>query len=160
MVEFTKLIQAQFDKMCASGKLFRSSITGQQVWDLYIKGFETEHNPIFRDPNSTIHNCNICKNFIRRYGNIVSLDENYNIVTMFNVSPSEEFILVAKKLTIVLTSAPISEVFFETFDELNVLPYESCKKTNSVFRLGVHQNFKRYTEEEAIVDVIIEIVES
>ncbi len=35
MKEFNKVIQAQFDKMCKTGKLFRSSLTGQQVWDLY-----------------------------------------------------------------------------------------------------------------------------
>ena len=40
MIEFTKKIQAQFDKMCSTGKLFRSSITGQKVWDIYINGFE------------------------------------------------------------------------------------------------------------------------
>lgn len=52
MIEFNKLIQAQFSKMCATGKLFRSSVTGQQVWDMYLNGFTPEHNPIFRDPNS------------------------------------------------------------------------------------------------------------
>jgi hypothetical protein len=56
MVEFQKIIQAQFDKMCSTGKLFRSSITGQEVWDLYLNGFEEEHNPIFRDPESSTNN--------------------------------------------------------------------------------------------------------
>lgn len=96
MVEFTKMIQSQFDRMCATGKLFRSSLTGQQVWDLYINGFDKKHNTIFRDPESSIHNCNLCKNFIRRYGNIVAIDENYNVVSMFDVNAPEEFISVAK----------------------------------------------------------------
>ena len=39
MVELNKLIQAQFDKMCSTGKLFRSSLTGDQVWNIYINGF-------------------------------------------------------------------------------------------------------------------------
>jgi hypothetical protein len=73
MVEFNKLIQAQFDKMCATGKLFRSSVTGQRVWELYINGFEKKYNPIFRDPESSVNNCNLCKNFIRRYGNVVAI---------------------------------------------------------------------------------------
>ena len=30
MIELNKKIQAQFDKMCATGKLFRSSLLGQE----------------------------------------------------------------------------------------------------------------------------------
>ena len=149
MVDFNKQIQAQFDKMCTTGKLFRSKITGQQVWDLYISGFKPEDNPIFRDPNSTTHNCNLCNNFIRRYGNIVALDENYNIITIFDVDAPKEYLNSCKKITEVLKNSVISEVFFETFNELNSLPYESCSKTNTIFKLGIDKNVKRYTKEEA-----------
>lgn len=149
MIEFNQLIQAQFNKMCATGKLFRSSLTGQQVWDLYINGFAKEDNPIFRDPVSTTHNCNLCKNFIRRYGNIVSIDENYNIVTMFDVEVPKEYKNSAKTISTALQKAKISEVFFETFNELNLLPYESCTKNNVQFKLGIEKNVKRYTKEEA-----------
>lgn len=149
MIEFTKKIQAQFDKMCATGKLFRSSVTGHQVWDLYINGFEKKHNPIFRDPESSTHNCNLCKNFIRRYGNIVAIDENYNIVTMFDVDAPDEFKTVANSISNYLKKESISEVFFETFAELNSLPYESCNKNMADFKLGIDKNVKRYTKEEA-----------
>jgi len=149
MIKFTEVIQTQFDKMCASGKLFRSSLTGQQVWDLYINGFEKKYNPIFRDPESSMHNCNLCKNFIRRYGNIVSIDENYNIITMFDVIVPKEFITVAKSISDSLKITKISDVFFETFNELNSLPYESCNKNNDLFKLGIDKNVKRYTKEEA-----------
>jgi len=148
-MEFTKLIQAQFDKMCATGKLFRSSLTGHQVWDLYINGFEKKHNPIFRDPESSTHNCNFCKNFIRRYGNIVAIDENYDVVTMFDIDAPDEFKTVANLISRNLKKAAISEVFFETFSELNSLPYESCNKNTAAFKLGIDKNVKRYTKEEA-----------
>jgi hypothetical protein len=149
MIQLTKMIQSQFNRMCATGKLFRSSLTGQQVWDLYINGFEKKYNPIFRDPESSTHNCNLCKNFIRRYGNIVAIDENYNVVSIFDVDAPGEFMSVAKSISNVLKNAAISEVFFETFNELNSLPYESCNKNNAKFKLGVDKNVKRYTKEEA-----------
>jgi hypothetical protein len=149
MIDFNKQIQAQFDKICATGKLFRSKITGQQVWDLYISGFSPEDNPIFRDPNSTTHNCNLCNNFIRRYGNIIALDENYNIITIFDIDAPKEYLNSCKKITEALKNSTISEVFFETFNELNSLPYESCSKTNTIFKLGIDKNVKRYTKEEA-----------
>ena len=81
MEKLNKQIQAQLNVMAETGKLFRSSVTGQEVWETYIKSFEAKHNPIFRDPNSTLHNCNLCKNFIRRYGNIVAVDANGDIIT-------------------------------------------------------------------------------
>ena len=48
MKQFNEKLQAQFNVMCATNKLFRSSLTGQEIWDLYLKSFEND--PIFRDP--------------------------------------------------------------------------------------------------------------
>ncbi len=90
MVAFNKKVQAKFEEMSASGKLFRVNLTGDQIWDLYLGSFPKEQNPIFRDPNSTSKNCNHCKNFIRRYGNIVSINDKYEIVTMFDVPDADE----------------------------------------------------------------------
>lgn len=150
MKEFNKRVQAKFDEMSMSGKLFRVALTGDQIWDLYINSFSKENNPKFRDPNSTTKNCNHCRNFIRRYGNIVSIDSNYGIVTMFDVAnPDSEYANTVKVLTKAIKSAKITEVFFETFAELNKLPYESCSKSNDRFQLGVASNPKRYTKEEA-----------
>ena len=149
MIKLTVLIQEQFDKMCATKKLFRSSITGQQVWDLYINSFEKKYNPVFRDPKSSTHNCNLCKNFIRRYGNIVAIDENYEVMSIFDIDAPEEFKSVMKVLSEKLRNAAISDVFFETFNELDSLPFESCNKNNSRIKLGIDKNVKRYTKEEA-----------
>lgn len=149
MVEYSKLIQNQFNKMCATGKLFRSTLTGQQVWDLYIHNFENQYNPQFRDPESSTHNCKLCNNFIRRYGNIVSVDDDLNIMTIFDVDAPTEFISVSAAITKAIKEAEISSVFFETFNELSSLKYETCTKTNSTFKLGVDKNVKRYTKEEA-----------
>lgn len=149
MIEFNKKIQEQFDKMCATGKLFRSALTGQQVWEIYIKGFTKEQNPIFRDPNSTSHNCNLCNNFIRRYGNIVAVDSNNQIMSIFDVVAEGDYVDVAGKLSVALKNAKISNVFFETFNELNSLNYEKCTKSSKSFKLGLSLNHKRYTKAEA-----------
>jgi len=147
MKEFNNKLQKQFDQMCKSGKLFRVAMSGQQVWDLYLNSFDQD--PIFRDPSSSTHNCNLCNNFIRRYGNIVSVSEDYTISTMFDIEIDGEFLPVSQALSKAIKSSPISEVFFETFAELNSLPYESCSKTSSKFQLGLAKNVKRYTKEEA-----------
>lgn len=149
MIKFNKQIQVKFAEMQKTGKLFRVKLTGQQIWDLYLSSFSKEDNPVFRDPNSTFKNCNHCKNFIRRYGNIVSIDKDYNIDTMFDVFAESEFKNTSKVLSNAIKKSEITEVFLETFDELNSLPYESCNKKNKIFQLGVASNVKRYTKEES-----------
>lgn len=149
MKEFNKKIQTKFTEMSKTGKLFRVQLTGQQIWDLYLSSFSKENDPVFRDPNSTSHNCNHCNNFIRRYGNVVSVDAEYGITTMFDVDADEEFKNTAKALSTAIKASKITEVFFETFTELNKLPYESCSKSNTVFQIGTAKNIKRYTKEES-----------
>ena len=149
MIKFNKLLQAKFAEMCKLGKLYRVALSGQHVWVLYLNSFSEDDNPIFRDPLSTSKNCNHCKNFVRRYGNIVAIDENYKIITMFDVVCDPEYQPTASALAEAIKSSAIKSVFFETFDELNELPYESCSKSNAVFQLGTARNAKRYTKEEA-----------
>jgi hypothetical protein len=152
MKAFNKKIQERFDMMCQTGKLFRVELTGDKIWDLYLGSFSREDNPVFRDTASTAHNCNNCNNFIRRYGNIVSIDENYNITTMFDVvtdNTDSEYKNTAEVLSEAIKSSKVTEVFFETFDSLKSLPYEHCTKSSPTFQLGIASNSKRYTKEEA-----------
>lgn len=147
MKDLVKEIQQNFDKMCNTNKLFRSSITGQEVWDLYLQGFDPD--PIFRDPESSVHNCNLCNNFIKRYGNIIALNEQFEIITIWDNIKSEEYFNSAKLISEKLKNSLIKDVFFETFNELNSLPYESCTKSQPIYKLGIEKNVKRYTKEEA-----------
>ena len=149
MQKFTKRVQEQFELMCQTGKLFRVNMSGHEVWDLYLKSFEDD--PMFRDPNSSEHACNTCSNFVRRYGNIVAIGNDYKIMSMFDINMDdieEEFIPVVKALSKTITSSKITEVFFETYDSLNKMNYEKCNKNNLLFRLGINRNNKRYTKEE------------
>ena len=114
MKNFNKKIQAQFDMMCATGKLFRVNIPGQKLWDLYLESFETK--PIFRDPASNVHNCNLCNNFIRRYGNVVAIVDN-QIVSIFDIEADEEMAASTKALSNLIKRSKVSNVFFETFKE-------------------------------------------
>jgi hypothetical protein len=141
-------IQEHFNVMCSSGKLFRVTLTGSQIWDLYLESFDND--PIFRDPASSQHNCNICKNFIRRYGNIVSINEDYEIISLFDITNvDDEFKSVVKSLSKAIKKSKVVEMFNETFNELNSLPYESCTKNSTTFKLGIDKNIKRYNKEEA-----------
>lgn len=149
MKELTKLLQAQFEKMCATGKLFKSSLSGEEVWKLYLSSFKKEDNPVFRDPESSTYNCNCCHNFIHRYGNIVAVDANYNIITIFDIAAPAEYTNSCNAISKALKEKPIVNVFFEAFHILNhLLNYSSVKKADTIFQIGFSKNFKQYTQED------------
>ena len=147
--DFNKKIQSQFEQMCQSGKLFRSNISGAKVWETYLNSFKTENNKTFRDPESSEHNCNSCNNFIRRYGNIVAINAEGKLESIFsNIDNVDQYTDSTKACAELLENSEIESVFFETYAELNSLPYESCNKTQDKFQLGIAVNFKKYTQEE------------
>ena len=149
-----ELFQAQFNSLSERGKLFRSTVTGRQVWETYMRGFGED--PVFRDPQSSEHNCNTCRNFFERYGNIVAVDEDLNIITMYDGETSDEYRESFRLMSELLKGAPIGGVFVETFNNLNFLPYEQTNKNAEDFALGISQNVKQYTEEEAAKYGVVE----
>ena len=124
----SKMLQEQFNRMCATGKLFRSKVTGDQVWEAYIKGFGVD--PKFRDPESSVHRCNQCKHFFHRYGNIVAIAEDMSIMTMFDGPTTDEYKESFRLMSELLKKSEIVDVFVETFDYLNKAVYargRGCK---------------------------------
>lgn len=151
MKELITKMQEQFNRMCSTNKLFRAKITGDEIYNKYLESFPEGSNPVFRDPSSSTHNCNNCKNFIRRYGNIVSINENGQTESIFTVTGvNSEYGTVATAIDTLIKSKEIENVFMETYDTLDrSLNYEKCTKSQNVYRLGVSNNFKQYTKEEA-----------
>lgn len=149
MIDFRKKMQEQLQKMEATGILFRADITGRDVWYTYLNAFTPEDDPIFRDPESTTHNCNLCNNFLRRYGNIIAIAEDGSLMTLFDFDLPGEYQNSIDALQEAIRGAGIGNVFFETYSELQSLPYEKVKKTAERFQLGIETNYKRYNKEEA-----------
>ena len=149
--DFNNKIKAQFKRMCAIGKLFRSSITGQEVWDTYLASFKPEDNGIFRDSNSSKHNCNCCKNFIRRYGSVVAIVDGKLESIFSNLGDCDEYTHSVIACDNLLRNAPIQNVFFETYDMLNTgLNYEKTTKTQKTYKLGIGVNRVQYKKEDEI----------
>ncbi len=149
--EFNTLIKDQFSHMQRVGKLYRTDVTGDQIWDAYINGFTAEQNPVFRHPDSSYHNCNHDRNFIRRYGNVVAIDEENKIVHLFDFDAPEPYSDAVNAVKDLFKAAKVVNVFVETFDVLNAMPYSKIKKTDKLFQLGHERTLKVYTPEEAAV---------
>ena len=147
----TKAMNEHFKKMTQSHKpLYRVNCTGDELWSKYLEGFQPD--PIFRDPNSSTHNCNMCKHFITHYGNIVSLNEDNTFTSIFDFeipqTKKEEYeksILAMREL---IHKSKVDNLFVVTRDSIARSNYDTCAIKNHQ-HLGLSKNVKRYTKEEA-----------
>jgi hypothetical protein len=92
-----------------SGELFVVDVS--DIFATYLAAFPEGTNPLFR--KRTEHDCNCCKQFIRRLGCVVAFDESGNRLTVwddFNTLP-EPYGTVARTLAGVVRQAPIVSVF-------------------------------------------------
>lgn len=135
--------------MCLSRHLFRSTITGEQLWEAYLSGFGED--PVYRDPSSSVHNCKLCNNFIRRYGNLIAFDNDFNMMTLWDLTGIDsEYAGSVKSMSDLLKTGSVQDVFVETWEWLNQSNFEKTKKTQSKFLLGLPSNVKVYSKEEAL----------
>ena len=156
MKNLNKKMQECLNKMTATGKLFVSSVSGKELWGIYLSSFKPEDNEVFRDPASSEHNCKNCYNFIKNYGNIVAIDSDLNILTMFDFIADEEYRASINNMAAILKNSPVSDVFFETFEFLNQANYEKCYKSSTSFKLGIEVNYKTYSKEEVLKYGVVE----
>jgi len=159
--KFLELLKAHFTMMCQH-QLFvvqlpvkmvdgKEVSSGNQLVEIYLDNFREGDDPIFRDPESSEHNCNNDKSFIRQYGNIVAL-VNDKVVTMWDVELPENSIYYepCKAMSSALKQVGIAAPFLMSYNDLDTeFNYESVKKSQELFQLGNGPSEKRYTQEEA-----------
>lgn len=62
--------------------LFHSAVDNDRIFELYLEGFTPGERQY--------HNCNCCKHFLRRYGNLVRVDDNGVTISVFDYKDAPE----------------------------------------------------------------------
>lgn len=118
MQNFAKLkkaVHSQFKKM-AKGKLFRTMVSGSDLWDTYLSSFPPGSNPIYKE--RTEHDCNCCKQFVRACGNVVSIADN-KLVSLWDITTGDpNYQVVVDALAVLVKSQPIHTPFLRTESRL------------------------------------------
>lgn len=147
MKENQELLQEHFNKMLKY-KLFKTNIDKDVLFEKYLGGFES--NPVFRDPESSVYNCNNCRNFLNRYGNIVAVDKDMKMISIFDIEPSNEYKKSFKEMAKYVKSKEITNIFLESESFLSKAPYSNPSSVKGkLIPLGIHSNSKIYSKEEA-----------
>ena len=137
--------------MCETGDLFLCNIEGELLWMAYLEGFV---NPaIFRDPTRNVYDCNYCKNFIVHYGKIVAINENLELMSIFDVPeddvPAEYRNSIKNMADLIHNQGKIQSIFVETVSYLTKAPYEfNIKADQPTYKIGVKLNVKKYAQED------------
>lgn len=140
-------IKANFDLM-QQGKLFLVDLSGIDVSKTYLESFKPEDDPIWRDPNSSTHNCRNDLRFLERYAGIVSLDADLNLHSIFDIEieESSKYYEPIRALSRLVKSRPIQSVFKESYEYLNSTNYGKVSTKNPTQRIGNEYTKVMYTE--------------
>jgi len=128
-------IAARFQEMQRQPHpLFRTDISGDELWVAYLAAFPPGSNPILRE--RTEHDCSACRQFIRAVGNVVAVIDG-EVVSLWDVKvPAEPaYEAVAQALSALVLSRPIAGPF---------LHFESAA--------GVDRNFELDPDAEEICE--------
>jgi len=92
--------------------LFVVDTDSDNLWDLYLENIPKEFNQIFREKRE--HDCNGCKNFIRKYGNIVAIT-NDKFISIWEFKTSQkEYQLSLAAMSDYIHQNEITNVFLPT----------------------------------------------
>ena len=118
---FRDPIAAQFNHMVKSGMVIvRTNVTGDELYELYLDSYPTEHNGIFRERRE--YDGNYDKNFIRRLGNLVGIDENGGIHTIWDATTVDYFQIVADALAKKVRGAKLDSPFLSVEQQAGSKP--------------------------------------
>ena len=120
-------VSHQFKRM-SSHDLFRTEISGDDLWTAYLASFPAGSNPIFR--KRTEHDCGCCRQFIRAIGNVVAIIDG-RLVSLWDAAgiAHSAYQVVTETMSALVKSHPIANRF---------LHYEA--------KVGTDRNFENAAE--------------
>lgn len=119
--KFRDQVVNQFTKMSKSKKrLFLTNVDRDELYNTYLESF----------PEGEIrqsYNCNCCRQFLKWYGNIVVINDDLTISTIWDFSSDNpELGPVCKRMSNLVKSKPIRDVFITSLTKVGT---ESSKAT-------------------------------
>lgn len=104
-------VAAQFEKMKGL-QLYRTNASKDWLWQTYIDSFPAGTNPIYKE--RTEHDCNTCRSFIGRVGNVVAIEDG-QLVSVWDVNLGDSpYQVVADALSEMVKANVITNVFLTT----------------------------------------------
>jgi hypothetical protein len=109
--DFRSLMQTHFSNMARDySVLFTTEVDKLVLWDTYLDSFPPGTNEIFRERRE--YDCSCCRHFVKSFGNVVAINENNEIVSIWDFETNDStFDPVVKALSAFVKSGRINDVF-------------------------------------------------
>ncbi len=108
---FAKTVATSFQSIARAPQVFVVDADGDTLYQCYLMAFPDGTNPIFK--KATEHECSCCKQFIRRAGNVVSIDDRGGVHTVWDAAAEKAphpYNVVAAALRDAVRSADITDL--------------------------------------------------
>lgn len=136
----------QLDNMCKDKQpLFVVDVPGDVLWQTYLDAFPPHERQA--------HNCMACRQFIKKAGGLVKPDENYNLISMWNVTVPGYLQGVVDKLNALVTEARIRDTFLLDRSELTVGHASDLQRLEDGSTIKWHHLYYKFPTAYASSDV-------
>jgi len=106
---FALAVNARYNEL-ARGELYVTGNNTRDIYTVYLAAFPEGTNPIY--VKNTEHDCNCCKQFLRTFGNTVSIADNGVMKSVWDISDLPyPYNVVAEELDKHVLSQPITGLF-------------------------------------------------
>lgn len=109
---FAKIVAASFQAIVKTSQVFVTGVDGDRLYQQYLDAFPEGTNPVFK--KQTEHECSTCRHFIRRAGNVVAVDNQGVVHTVWDdasVKAPYPYNAVAAVLRCAVRLGDISDLF-------------------------------------------------
>jgi hypothetical protein len=109
---FAKTVATSFQTIVKAAQVFVTGVDGDALYQRYLAAFPDGTNPIFK--KQTEHECSCCRQFIRRAGNVVSVNDQGTVRTVWDEAAEKAlhpYNVVAAALRDAVLAADISDLY-------------------------------------------------
>ena len=90
--------------------LFVTDVDKDELWELYLNSFPPGTNEVYRERRA--HDCSCCRHFIKRFGNVVLINDDNEVVTIWDFDAgSDVYQPVIDALAAYVRSKPVRDQF-------------------------------------------------
>lgn len=108
---FARMVAESFQDIAKGTSVFVADLDGDELWAKYLAAFPEGTDPLFK--KRTEHDCSTCKQFIRRAGCVVAV-ENGEVLTVWGAASERApgpYAVVAAALHQAVSTAGIRDIF-------------------------------------------------
>lgn len=118
--QLAKDLQNHLNKNIFNSKYLYETLSDDKnlLWELYLQSFPPGTNPVYKE--KTEHDCNNCKSFIRKFASVVAINNNNELVSIWDFRTKSGYQPIIDELAKTVKSFPIKNFYFSKEQEIGI----------------------------------------